>query len=163
MENIIFYFSGPGNSLYVAKNISKELGNCEIVSMVKPFNIIKQYESVGFIYPTYYFGLPKIVIEFVENLKLSNNNNTYYYSIATYGGLAGNAVFQMYELLLNRHGIKLNYGGKLKMFSNYVVAYDMSAKIDKITKKSNEKLIPIINSIKKRKCNNINKLTKGNL
>jgi len=159
MENIVFYFSGTGNSLYVAKSISKELGNCEIVSMVKPFNSIKQYDGVGFVYPTYYWGLPKIVIEFVENLKLNNNKNAYYYSIATYGGLAGNAVFQMYELLLNRHGIKLNYGEKLKMFSNYVVAYDMSAKIDKITKKSNEKLIPIINSIKKRKCNNINKLT----
>ena len=46
----------------------------------------------------------------------------------------------MYELLLNRHGIKLSYGEKLKMFSNYVVAYDMSAEIDKITKKSNGKL-----------------------
>jgi flavodoxin len=163
MVNIVFYFSGTGNSLYVAKSISKELGNCEIVSMAKPFDSIKQYDSVGFIYPTYYFGLPKIVIEFVENLKLNNNKNAYFYSITTYGGLAGNAVFQMYELLLNRHDIKINYGEKLKMFSNYVVAYDMSAKINKITKKSNEKLTPIINSIKKRKCNNINKLTKGNL
>jgi len=160
MANIIFYFSGTGNSLYVAKSISKELGNCEIISMTKPFNSIKIYDSVGFIYPTYYWGLPKRVIEFVNNLKLNNNKNTYYYSIATYGGLAGNAVYQMYELLLDKHNIKLNFGEKLKMFANYVVAYDMSVKIDKITKKSNEKLSTIINSIKKRKGNNINKLTK---
>jgi len=159
VENIVFYFSGTGNSFHVAKVISKELGNCEIISMAKPFNLIKQYDSIGFIYPTYYWGMPKRVIEFVENLKLNNNRNTYYYSITTYGGLAGNAVYQMYGLLLNRHDIKLNYGGKLKMFANYVVAYDMSVKVEKITKKSNEKLTTIINSIKKRDCNNINKLT----
>jgi len=160
VENIIFYFSGTGNSLYAAKSISKELENCEIIPMIKPFSSIKQYDSVGFIYPTYYWGMPKRVIEFAENLKLNNNKNTYYYSIATYGGLAGNAVCQMYELLLNRHGIKLNYGKALKMFSNYVVAYDMSENVDKITKKSNEKIALIINSIKKRKSNKINKLTK---
>ena len=88
MANIIFYFSGTGNSLYVAKSISKELGNCEIISMTKPFNSIKIYDSVGFIYPTYYWGLPKRVIEFVNNLKLNNNKNTYYYSIATYGAMS---------------------------------------------------------------------------
>ena len=52
MENIVFYFSGTGNSLCVAKSISKELGNCEIISMTKPFDSIKLYDSVGFIYPT---------------------------------------------------------------------------------------------------------------
>jgi len=160
MENIVFYFSGTGNSLHVAKCISKEIGDCEIMPMVKPFNSTKQYSSVGFIYPTYYWGMPKKVIEFIEDLKLNNSEDTYYYSIATYGGLAGNAVYQMYETLLNRHGIKINYGVKLKMFANYVVAYDMSANIDKITKKSNEKLTSIINSIKKRRRNKINKLTR---
>jgi len=160
VENIVFYFSGTGNSLYAAKCISKELGNCEIVSMAKPFNPIKQYDSVGFIYPVYYWGMPKKVIEFIENLNINKNKDAYYYSIATYGGLAGNAVYQMYELLFNRHGIKLNYGKNLKMFANYVVAYDMSAKIEEITQKANMKLIPIINSIKKRKSNNINKFTR---
>jgi len=159
VENVVFYFSGTGNSLYAAKRISKELGNCEIMSMAKPFDSVKLYDSVGFIYPTYYFGMPKKVIEFVENLKPNNKKDTYYYSITTYGGFAGNAVNQMYELLLARHGIKLNYGEKLKMYANYVVAYDMSERVDEITKKSNEKLAPIINSIKKRKGNRINKLT----
>jgi flavodoxin len=93
MENIIFVFSGTGNSLKVAKDISRELGNCEIVSMAKPYNSTKQYDSVGFIYPTYFWGLPRKVIEFVKTIKLDNNKNTYYYAIATYGGSAGNAVY----------------------------------------------------------------------
>jgi ferredoxin len=162
MENIVFYFSGTGNCLRVAKTIIKELGTGEIVSMAKPgkYNLIKQYDTIGFIYPTYFWGLPKKVIEFIENLNLNNNKNAYYYSITTYGGSAGNAVYQLYELLLNSHGIKISLGKKLQMFSNYVVMYDMSEKADEITKKSNEELVPIIDSIKMRKNNTINKLTK---
>jgi ferredoxin/flavodoxin len=162
MENIIFYFSGTGNCLKVAKTIIRELGNGEIISMAKPgkYNLTRQYDTIGFVYPTYFWGLPGKVIEFVENLNLNNNKNTYYYSITTYGGSSGNAVYQLYELLLNSHGIKINFGKKLRMFSNYVVIYDMSKKVDEITKKSNEKLVPIIDAIKMRKNNTINKLTK---
>jgi ferredoxin/flavodoxin len=160
MENIVFYFSGTGNSLKVAKDISKELKYCEIVSMARPFNLLKQYDSIGFVYPTYFWGLPKKVIEFIENINLENNKNTYFYSITTYGGSAGNAIYQLYELLFNKHGIRLNYGQKLQMFSNYVILYDMSEKINEITKKSNEKLIPIINLIKMKKNNSVNKLTR---
>jgi flavodoxin len=160
MNNIVFYFSGTGNCLKVAKDISKELKNCEIMSMAKLFDFTKQYESIGFIYPTYFWGLPKKVIEFIESINLENNKKTYFYAIATYGGSAGNAIYQLYELLLKGHGIKLNYGQKLQMFSNYVIMYDMSEKINEITKKSNEKLIPIINSIKIKRNNRINKFTK---
>jgi ferredoxin/flavodoxin len=160
MENIIFAFSGTGNSLKIAKDISRELKNCKIVSMVKPYGFTKQYDSIGFIYPTYFWGLPKKVIEFIENTKLDNNKNAYYYSITTYGGSPGNAVYQLYELLLNKHGIKLNYGTQLQMFSNYVVIYNMSEKINEITKKSNEKLVPIIDAIKTGENNKVNSMTK---
>jgi ferredoxin len=160
MDNIVFYFSGTGNSFKVAKTISKELENCTIASMAKPFSVTKQYDSIGFVHPVYFWGLPKIVIEFIKNIHLENNKNTYYYSVATYGGLAGNAVYQIYELLLNIHAIRLNYGQKLHMFANYVAAYDMSSKSEAITKKSDKKLIPIINAIKAKKNNKVNKLTK---
>jgi ferredoxin len=160
MNNIVFFFSGTGNSLKVAKDISKELENCEIVSMAKSPNLTKQYDSIGFVYPTYFWGLPKKVIEFIKNINLENNKKAYFYAITTYGGSVGNAVYQLYELLLKKHNIKLNYGQKLQMFSNYVIIYDMSKKINEITEKSNEKLIPIINSIKMKKNNRVNKLTK---
>lgn len=160
MRNIVFYFSGTGNCLKVAKEISKKTDNCEIFSMTKPFNFTNQYERIGFVYPTYFWGLPKKVAEFIENINLENNKDSYYYSIATYGGSAGNAVYQMYELLLKRHGIKLNYGQKLKMFSNYVIIYDMNTEVNEITKKSDEELIPVIDSIIAKKNNSISKLTK---
>lgn len=162
MNNIVFYFSGTGNSLKAAKTIAEELGNCEIVSMAKSgsYSLSKKYETIGFVYPVYFWGLPKKVVEFVKNIDLNGNISAYYYSIATYGGDSGNAVYQIYELLKKLHGVKLNYGEKLKMFSNYVVMYDMKKNVSEITKESNEKLVSIINYIKNRKNNKISKLFK---
>jgi hypothetical protein len=45
--------------------------------MAKPYSFTKQYDSIGFIYPAYFWGLPKKVIEFIENIKLDNNENAY--------------------------------------------------------------------------------------
>jgi ferredoxin len=159
-QNIVCYFSGTGNSLKVAKDLSRELGDCEIVSMTRPFAFTKHYDRIGFVFPTYFWGLPKKVIEFIKALRLDSNKNAYYYAIATYGGSAGNAVYQLYELLLAAHGVKLHYGQKLRMFSNYVVIYDMSENVDGIAKKSQEKLAPIIEAIKMKKHNHANKATK---
>jgi formate hydrogenlyase subunit 6/NADH:ubiquinone oxidoreductase subunit I len=156
MANLVFYFSGTGNSLKVAKALSQELGNAEIVSMAKPYNLTKQCETIGFVYPTYFGGLPKVVYEFVTRLNIEDNKNAYFYSIATCGGFTLNCLPQLDELL-KKHGVKLNYGGKIKMFANDVLMYDMSTKIDKITKNSDKKLVPILRSIKNRETNKIKK------
>jgi ferredoxin len=158
MEHIVFYFTGTGNCLKVAKTIIEIIGDGEIVSMAKPdHNLSKQYDSIGFVYPTYFGGLPKKVNEFVTNLNLDNNRNAYYYSITAYGAFVCNGISQINELLSTRHNIKLNYGQKLQMFSNYIVMYNMSEKIDEITKKSDEKLVPILNAIKNKENNSIRK------
>jgi hypothetical protein len=80
--------------------------------MAKPgtYSLTKNYDIIGFVYPVYFSGLPKIVIEFMEHLNVCDNKNTYYHSIATYGRVVGNAVYQIYELLYKRYGIKINYG-----------------------------------------------------
>jgi len=162
MSNVVFYFSGTGNCLKVAKTIIEKLGNGKIISMAKQdkFTLNKKHDSIGFVFPVYFWGLPKKVIEFIENLNIAHKENCYYYSIATHGGSPGNAVYQIYELLLKRHNVKLNYGQKLHMFSNYVNYYDMKEKVTEITKKSNEWLLPIITSIKNKENNKISGMTK---
>jgi len=160
MDNIVFYFSGTGNSLKVAKTLGKELENTEIISMARPgkYALTKEYETIGFVYPTYFCGLPKKVIDFLENLDLGNNEDAYYYSIATHGGAAVNAVYQIYELLHKRHGITMNYCQSLEMFPNYVPMYDMKQNVTEILKKSDEKLVPIITSIKNKENNKAKRL-----
>jgi ferredoxin/flavodoxin len=159
MDNIVFYFTGTGNSLKVAKTIAKELENVEIVSMNKfeKCNLEKHYDSIGFVYPVYYWGVPRIVRNFIERIDLSNNSNAYFYAIATYGGFLGNGISQLNELLKDKHKIELNYGQKLKMFGNYIIAYDMNKKVSKITNRSDKKMIPILNAIKNKKNKHIKK------
>ena len=157
MGNIIFYFSGTGNSLKVAKTLAKELGDGEVVSMAKSekYSLTKQYDTIGFVCPTYYWGLPKVVVKFVKNTDF-NNTAAYYYSISTYGGIAGNSIRQMNELLKERN-IKLNCGKGIRMVANYIVAYDIFNNIDKCLKRADKKLVSIIHNIKNRKNHKIKK------
>jgi flavodoxin len=74
MENIVFYFSGTGNSLTVAKKIVEELGGGEIVSMTKTdYQLKEQYNTIGFVFPIYFLGLPKSVRQFIATAHFENN------------------------------------------------------------------------------------------
>ena len=162
MNNIIFYFSGTGNSLKVVKTLAEKLGSGKIVSMAKSenYNMEESYNSVGFVYPTYCWGLPNIVRKFIENSKFDTNKTAYYYSVTTYGGIVGNGISQFKELLFDKHSVALNYGTKLKMVGNHVLTYDMSKKTNKILADSEKRLEQIINDIKEKKNNKIKKSIK---
>jgi len=155
-KNIIFYFSGTGNSLKVAKDIAKEIENCEIVSMgsCTDYDLQAGYETIGFVYPTYFRGEPNKVREFILNLNLKNNANAYYYAVTTCGKYEGNALIHV-KHLLKRKNITLHYAKMLDMFSNYVVAYDMRDTIEEETKQSEKDLVSIIKSIKNKEANKL--------
>lgn len=152
-KNIIFVFSGTGNSLWAAKKISEELDNCEIVSMGshKEYTLTDEYDVVGFVYPTYYRGVPAKVRDFVLQSDFHKNKNSYFFAIATCGSVdtADNATVQMRNLL-ERKGITLSFAEKLDMFSNYIIFYDMRDTVEEEAWQSAHDLEPIIANIKKR-------------
>ena len=152
-KNIIFVFSGTGNSLWAAKKISEELENCEIVSMGRheDYTLTDEYDVIGFVYPTYYRGIPARVGNFVSRLEFRNNKNAYFFAVATCGSVstACNATAQLYNLL-KRKGITLSYAEKLDMFSNYIIMYDMRDTVEEEKRQSALDLDPIIGNIKKR-------------
>lgn len=159
-SNLVFYFSGTGNCLQVAKTIAETLPNCEIISMSScvNFTLQKDYDTVGFVYPTYFQGIPLQAEKFISALKVNQQQLHYCYAITTYGAMAGNALPQVKKLLAGK-GIHLDYGEKLVMFSNYVVMYNMSTKVEKKTEKSAKMLEPIIQNIK---CRYSNRTSDGN-
>jgi flavodoxin len=92
MENTVYYFTGTGNSLAIAKNIGKVINNCNIVSIAKNISNVNELQPkgiVGFVFPVFYCGIPKIVKAFLENINLSEAY--YVYVIAVYGADLGNA------------------------------------------------------------------------
>ena len=152
-KNIIFVFSGTGNSLWVAKKISEELENCEIVSMGchKEYTLPDEYDAVGFVYPTYNRGVPAKVQDFVSKFDFQNNRNAYFFAVATCGSVksSGNSTVQLRNLL-KRKGIILNYAEKLDMFSNYIIMFNTHDTVEEETQQSADDLKPIIANIEKR-------------
>lgn len=91
-RNVIFYFSGTGNSLAVAQMLSEKLSDTIMIPLlsVRPsFEMPDEVESVGIVYPIYMNAVPKIVKEFISKMKLKDS--CYFYGVATHGGLPGNA------------------------------------------------------------------------
>ncbi|MBI4982768.1 MAG: flavodoxin family protein [Candidatus Omnitrophica bacterium] len=84
MKNKLFYFSGTGNSLKVARDLADALGDAEIIpipNVMAKDNMIIDSESIGIIFPVYMFGMPLIVHEFIKKLKC--NKDQYIFSVST--------------------------------------------------------------------------------
>lgn len=148
MKNCIYFFTGTGNCLNLAQQIAARLPDCQLIAIRKgvSFQLPADCERVGFVYPVYYLGLPAMVADFLKHVEIPRQNNTYYFAVATYGAIAGNSVPEIAQLLLE-HGITLNYGAVLKMFSNCVTMYNMSKHVSEITEKSEQQAQPVVQKI----------------
>lgn len=147
---MIFYFSGTGNSKWVANSIADKTG--EKIIEIKD-NIEKEYtaradERIGIVFPVYWYGLPKVVLRFLQDLKLNGYSNQYVFATVTYGIKAG-SVMNMLDKYLKQKNINLNGRFGVKMVDNYVVGYNIAndlKKKDIVSKAKNklEEIIPFI-------------------
>lgn len=141
---MIFYFSATGNSKYIAEKIGKEL-NEEVCSILEYDDKCIEDSIVGIITPTYFWGLPIIVSEFLDRLVLKDNQ--YIFLITTYGTTTG----QIGKFVEEK--IKLNAKYSVKMPDSWTPMFDLTDKqrISQINKKAEIQMNEIINNIKKRK------------
>ena len=61
METTIYFFTGTGNSLQIAKTVAEKLEKCELIPIAKIWqedNLESTSKRVGFIFPLYYAGNP---------------------------------------------------------------------------------------------------------
>jgi ferredoxin len=121
MKTIIYYFTGTGNSLAVAKKIAAALGDCELVPIAllqdPKGEIIPAVDRVGIVCPVYDAGVPRIVAEFTGCLDLSRAGYTF--AIVTMGGTGVSALHQLNGILGKRHGTKLDAAFAVKMPGNF--------------------------------------------
>lgn len=133
MRTIIYYFTGTGNSLYIALQLGKKLGNCQIKCMANkpPIQPVGgPEENIGFVFPVYYFGMPRIVKQFVEKLDICKE--TYCFSVVNYGGFKLDTLGLLNDAL-QKKGVDLAYGYGIKMPGNFIVNYG-PASLEKISK-----------------------------
>lgn len=155
-KNLLFYFTGTGNSLKIAKDIGTKLTNCELISMGlnHTYSLDQTYNSIGFIYPTYFQGIPIKVSKFINSLDFKKNTNTYIYGISNCGKFVGNAITQLKDILIKKD-INLSYGTKIDMVSNYIVMYSPSKNIAEKAVEYSKDIIPITSNIINKKSNSI--------
>lgn len=103
----VFYFSGTGNSLSVAKQIGEE--NITNIARCKE-NSFKD-ESIGFIFPVYCSDIPEIVREFIEK---SEFDSDYIWAIGTCGMNVGKS-FVTINTLLQKQNRKLSYCKRINL------------------------------------------------
>ena len=149
----IFWFSGTGNSLYAAKLISAGLDNMALYSMrsgVPKDQVGGEGEMIGFVYPSYYGNLPRIVRSFADKIRIKEG--TYIFGLVTMGGLGFGSVAALGSLL-KKKGLHLDYGKGIRMPANYVMNYNPAdpSKSDNILDVKTKKIQKIANEISTRR------------
>lgn len=113
---MIFYFSGTGNSRWVAEELGRHLdeSGSNIAALLMRGETsyhAKEGETIGIVFPVYAWGPPEPVSDFVKGINLDENN--YVFAVATCGSEAGRAVEKLAK------DIPIDGGFSVVMPNNY--------------------------------------------
>lgn len=122
MKNIIYYFSGTGNSLRTAVRIAEQIGGAEVVSARCNAEDVpaENADVIGFVCPAYEWDIPGTMKKFAEKLKI--NPNAYIFMIVTYVAVHGRS-FETMEEILRKKAAHLHYGAALRCVASQCTAY----------------------------------------
>jgi len=110
----IYYFTGTGNSLSVARKIASGLDHVEIKSiakMMKQDNLSTKSKRIGIVYPVIAWGAPFIVEDFLR--KFNFTNDQYIFTVATCGGTPAGSNFLL-DKIIKKNGNRISAGYVLK-------------------------------------------------
>jgi ferredoxin len=118
MDATIFYYTGTGNSLWVARTIAHELGDALLV----PVSECAERETVdsktiGVVFPVHIWGVPAPVIRFVKTLR--GSRPAYIFGCAVHAGQVSNTLVQLKKVMAG-DGLPLSAGFEIRMPSNYI-------------------------------------------
>lgn len=100
MKTEIYYFSGTGNSLHVARELQKRLAGAALVPVIgalKKNTIKTNAESVGFIFPNFCLSMPMPIYDLLKSADLSSAQ--YLFALCTRGGTQNEAFYSINKLL----------------------------------------------------------------
>ena len=119
MSTEIYYFSGTGNSLVVARDIAEKIDGetISIPSVMDKETIQIDADVTGIVFPAYCMRMPRIVKKFIG--KLTNLESKYIFAIVTVGGISGDILNRLLEAIGQRSG-NLAAGFIVRMPANYI-------------------------------------------
>ncbi len=101
---VIYYFSGTGNTLYLAKEAARLLDGAliPIVSTSDNEAVCPDTDIFGIVYPVYYNDLPAAVKAFAR--KLRHIEKKYVFALCNYGGCGGQSLKTLKEIIRSNGG-----------------------------------------------------------
>lgn len=147
---MIFYFTGTGNSKWVAKQLAdKQQDSLLFIPEEKEGNIsytVKPDEKIGFVFPIYSWGPPKIVLDFIRMMNIRNYHNHYIYFVCTCGDDIGLAK-DVFCKAVSDKGWQCNAGFSVIMPNNYVLFPGFDTDTKELERKKLSEAIPVLQTI----------------
>ena len=125
VEKMVLWFSGTGNSKYVAQRIAHAF-NQEIISIFdriknEDYTAVHSDDELIFVVPTYSWRIPRVVEKWIENTQFSGNNSAYF--VMTCGGDIGNSE-KYIKKLCDKKGFEYMGVMPIVMPENYIAMFD---------------------------------------
>ena len=121
---MILYFSGNGNSRYVAEKLGKLLGERVLfIPKTDPKTLQYEGESLGVVFPVYSWGVPPIVQRFIYDLNerfIAEARKRKIWMVCTCGDETGKTP-EMFRWMLGRRGLELDGAWSVIMPNTYVL------------------------------------------
>lgn len=122
---MIVYFSGTGNSAYVAKRLQRELQDegFDLFSSIRHRKKDALYAKQPWVIvaPTYAWRIPRVVHEWLKEVELTGSRELYF--VMTCGGSIGNATDYL-KCLCKKKGMRYRGCMEIKMPENYIALFD---------------------------------------
>ena len=121
---MIYYFSGTGNSEWIAKQIAKRTGDTavSIPDLTKDGPTVVYAgagSSIGIVFPIYAWGAPLLVERFCRTIRVEAG--AYAYAVCTCGGAAGRALERL------KRFFPYQSGWSFAMPNNYILGFDVDS------------------------------------
>lgn len=152
MKGFIYYFTGTGNSMALAKRLTDRFDGMEMVKITAELCANSpevDAEMLGFVYPVYAFGPPLLVTEFLE--KLTVKRADYTFVITASGDTPGNAM-KRFEALCQAQNIRLDSSFLIEMPGNYIIEEDppSAEEVTRLLTEADQILEGVFASLEKR-------------
>jgi formate hydrogenlyase subunit 6/NADH:ubiquinone oxidoreductase subunit I/flavodoxin len=115
MNTNIYYFTGTGNSLDVARKLGEKIENSKVVSIVQTATQDRvASDIIGIVCPIHMFNIPLIVVNFIKKIK-----SVQYLFIVFAGGGELGSVMKRAQKLCESQNLTLASAFSVTMPSNY--------------------------------------------
>lgn len=144
---MILYFTGTGNSRFVAKRIAEKINEEKIVNLGEYVKAnknldVENEDKLIFVYPTYAGRMPRFLSNYLSKQRFKENATAFF--VTTCGGSGGNQS-QSLKAFCEKTNLKYMNFFYVLMPENYIALFQVPNEVK--SKTIIEKAIPLINSI----------------